>query len=244
MAIVYMATNLVNGKRYIGVTKGTLANRRYFHFSDARRGRKKIFSRAIRKHGAEAFQWRVMHDYLFPEDAVAAEVRFISSLKPEYNMTAGGDGTQGLVMSEESRAKMRAAYTPARRAKARETILKSLTPERRARSAETLRKKLTGVPNHGTALRNKSKEHAERARIQGIAQKDAFVARCKGIPKGNERVVVCLTDGMEFPSASAAARHYGASKSQLIELCGGKKNRLTCKGKTFKYKEVGDGPST
>lgn len=57
-------------------------------------------------------------------------------------------------------------------------------------------------------------------------------------PKASSKPVICLDDGLEFPSASAAARHYGVSKSALIELCLGKNYRKTVGGFIFKYKDA------
>ena len=43
--IVYMAVNLLNGKKYIGITRSTLEERRRRHFGDARRGLRTKFAR-------------------------------------------------------------------------------------------------------------------------------------------------------------------------------------------------------
>lgn len=54
-------------------------------------------------------------------------------------------------------------------------------------------------------------------------------------PMVNAKRVLCLDDGTVFESASAAARHYGACKSALIQLCNGDKRRKTVKGLRFIY---------
>jgi hypothetical protein len=56
-------------------------------------------------------------------------------------------------------------------------------------------------------------------------------------PAAMAKRVVCLDDGSEFESASAAARHYGVAKSSLIELCLGRKYRKTVGGLRFEYLE-------
>jgi len=53
--IIYMAINIVNGKKYIGITKQTLKQRVSIHLSNARCGKGSRFSRAIRKHGEDSF---------------------------------------------------------------------------------------------------------------------------------------------------------------------------------------------
>jgi hypothetical protein len=51
------------------------------------------------------------------------------------------------------------------------------------------------------------------------------------------RAVVCLDDGIVYPSASAAARAYGAARSAVIELCLGKNGRRTASGHRFSYQD-------
>lgn len=237
MAIVYQATNLVNGKRYIGVTSKTLERRRYGHHYDARKGRNKVFSKAIRKYGEAAFEWKILHDYLFSEDAMQAEARFVEMLKPEYNMTLGGEGVRGLKMSAESRAKMSAAQTPERRAKSSERAKISFSPEVRARSVASLRAR-KGMPNLKARGKKRTQQLKDISRQTGLKYKDEFMRRMANIPRWNSRIVVCLDDGVEFPSASAAARHYGVGKSSIIETCLGRDNRLTVGGRMFQYKDA------
>lgn len=62
MALVYLVTNIENGKRYVGKTKGSLAERWYNHVKDARAGSPYAIHRAIRKHGKQAFTREVPRD--------------------------------------------------------------------------------------------------------------------------------------------------------------------------------------
>ena len=57
--ICYLATAR-DGRRYVGVTKRTLEDRRAQHERDARTGRGSLFQMAIGKFGAEAFVWEVL----------------------------------------------------------------------------------------------------------------------------------------------------------------------------------------
>ena len=69
MGCLYMAENLVNGKRYIGRTKATMDARRRSHEKDAARGSLYLFHKAIRKYGADSFRW----SKLMEEDRAAQE---------------------------------------------------------------------------------------------------------------------------------------------------------------------------
>ena len=47
--------------------------------------------------------------------------------------------------------------------------------------------------------------------------------------------IICLDDGAEFPSAAAAARHYGICSVGIVQLCNGYPHRKTAGGKKFAY---------
>ncbi len=110
-AVVYLVTNTINGKRYIGVTSKRLAVRLSEHFSGAFTNvHSGHFYRAIRKYGREVFVITELMKCSSKEQALADEVRMIFELNPEYNSTKGGDGQLGRVVSQEFRAKMSAIH--------------------------------------------------------------------------------------------------------------------------------------
>jgi group I intron endonuclease len=57
---IYLVVNTVNGKKYVGQTKGKVSRRWTNHKSSARRGQDCYFYRAIRKHGHENFKLFVL----------------------------------------------------------------------------------------------------------------------------------------------------------------------------------------
>lgn len=114
--IVYCFTNTVNGKMYVGVTGHTLAYRWRCHTRDAKCGSAYCFHRAIRKHGMDMFEGVVLEECSSVEDLRTLERHYIRLLGTKlpllgYNMTDGGDGVAGLVMTEETREKLRASHT-------------------------------------------------------------------------------------------------------------------------------------
>lgn len=90
--VVYMATNAVNHKRYIGVTKSRLGKRVGQHFARAAAGSGYKLHCAIRKHGKDNFAFEVLDSLSNYQDALAREVSLIAELRPEYNITSGGEG--------------------------------------------------------------------------------------------------------------------------------------------------------
>jgi len=103
---LYVITNLVNGKRYVGITIDV--ERRW---QEHRSGRGSLLvSRAITKYGIDNIKFEVIckatEDY-----TKEMEIKFIHSLntmQPNgYNLTGGGEGTLGRKYSDVTRKKLR-----------------------------------------------------------------------------------------------------------------------------------------
>ncbi len=197
MPIVYIAVNLVNGKRYIGVTKHNLKRRKYEHLWGASSGKVNlVFSKAIRKYGADAFEFSVLEEFSSHKEALAAEMRYIAELKPEYNVAAGGLGAVAVPWSKGRREKM----IPA--------LKRAWTAERKEKISSLFKKR--GI----------SPEH--RQKLTAAARPDKLY-----------KPVVCLNDGMTFPSVKHAATHYGIGNRGISEVLSGRTNR--CGGLSFAY---------
>lgn len=205
MAIVYLATNLINGKRYIGATSRALSARVDGHVATSRKTKPttSYFAHAMKKYGWEMFRFSVLAKYETKEEAFREEARLIEIMKPEYNLRKGGIGLSSFRRSEETKAKLSAMK-----------LGKKIRPKRKPISAE-VRKKMS------EAALNRTDGSWDKYRAMG--------------PKAFARRVRCLDDGLEFESASAAARHFGAPKSAVIELCLKRPFRHTVSGRVFEY---------
>lgn len=105
--VIYMATNRVNGKRYIGVTSYPVEQRARFHASNAKSGKNNgAFHRAIRKYGIDVFDWSILEECSDCHVGLNREVHWVSELVPEYNSTKGGDGAWGLVITEDGKRRI------------------------------------------------------------------------------------------------------------------------------------------
>ena len=118
-AIIYRLTNTINGKMYIGLTTKSLEQRWRGHMSSATRGSRYHLHAAIRKYGQDAFICQILEETT-TELMNDRERHWITTLSPQYNMTAGGEGM--LNPAPEIRAKMAAAsrgrtFSPETRAK-------------------------------------------------------------------------------------------------------------------------------
>jgi group I intron endonuclease len=110
-----MATNRVNGKRYIGKTINSLGYRKAQHNS-AKAGW--AFSKAIHKYGKECFEWCVLFDGNDANELTKNEITLIAmfqTIAPRgYNLTIGGEGAKRATRSMETRQKIREARLGAR----------------------------------------------------------------------------------------------------------------------------------
>ena len=94
---LYLVTNILNNKTYVGVTSHKNLNRRMSEHAYAA-GKNKLdghFQKALRKHGRAAFKIELIKCFDTRKDAFNAEIEYIALNKPTYNSTLGGDGSRG-----------------------------------------------------------------------------------------------------------------------------------------------------
>ena len=105
--LVYLATNKINGKQYVGQTVKKLNLRWNEHTSNQSNS---VLHKAIRKHGKENFSVEKIHDCNSKEEMDFVEIFYIILLDTKapngYNLTDGGEGRSGYTLSEESKRKI------------------------------------------------------------------------------------------------------------------------------------------
>ena len=92
--IIYKATNLINGKVYIGQTIKPLNRRKIEHFSSAKTNNKTYFWKALSKYGIDNFKWQVICicsniDSLNEQEEYY--IKFYDSMNVGYNLMSGGN---------------------------------------------------------------------------------------------------------------------------------------------------------
>ncbi len=221
--IIYMAQNRETGGVYYGKTVKTLAKRQAQHLSDAFLSRNgSHFHKAIRKHGAAAFDWRVVEVCGDKDELNAREKHWIDLARRSghsvYNLANGGDGgcqkgRQHAPPPKDVRAKigagLRAHYAAnpgtmtGRSGKAAPMWGKRHSPEVRAKISTTHR----AIPKpHMVGARNPS-----------------------------ATAVMCASTGEIFATATLAASAHGADISSIIKCCRGKQK--TANGRRYQYAE-------
>lgn len=223
-AIVYRATNVANGHRYIGMTTQGLRRREYSHRRAARVGGGFSLHAAIRKYGQDSFIFEQLYDFEGDvELALLYESELIDAEKPEYNIVKGDNSWKSPVLVEANRKVVQGVNFK------RSNKGQKRTPEQCAAQSENLKKAWAAV--------RKGFKHTEETKARVSAAKKATPTRywlgkkrpdqvaVKGLP------VMCIDDGRVFPSQSAAAQFYGLDKTSISSVVNGKNK--TVGGKVF-----------
>jgi group I intron endonuclease len=175
MGYVYLVTNQINSKQYIGKTLRTLAARKEGHEASAYRKSKLVFHQALRKYSCSSFQWRIIYSSDVNEKLMIAERVYIRLYKTKvpygYNLTDGGEGNSGWVPSRSTRRKIGNALrgkvghpsTPEINAKISRTQLGKVVPARVRKKMSESAKRRASTPKGKLALGNAmlGKHHSE-----------------------------------------------------------------------------------
>lgn len=98
MAYIYLITNNVNGKVYVGKTEDSLKKRFQEHCADSKKERNKNrpLYRAMNKYGCENFTISLLEETDQPEAREEFWIEQKQSYHRGYNATRGGDGKKYL----------------------------------------------------------------------------------------------------------------------------------------------------
>lgn len=112
---IYLITNLVNGKKYVGYTSKGYKKRYKSHIKEANENKtNRYICQAIRKYGEENFSVELLEKVETHEDAKKREQYYIKIFNTfvqskgnwGYNGTKGGDGANGVKYPKEIRLKI------------------------------------------------------------------------------------------------------------------------------------------
>lgn len=108
MGIVYLVQNLINGKRYVGITKRTLEQRWLSHLSKVRQGSTLHFHCALRKYNEVDFHKKILEE--IDDEKLLGErekyyIALFGSSDPMfgYNLSLGGEHGE---LNEQARKKI------------------------------------------------------------------------------------------------------------------------------------------
>ena len=104
--IIYKATNLVNGKCYIGQTVKLLKYRKSEHIKNMLNGSFSYFCNALRKYKTENFKWEIICICPNIKELDIQEqyyIKLYNSIENGYNLTSGGSRC---IYSDKTKKKM------------------------------------------------------------------------------------------------------------------------------------------
>lgn len=230
--VVYMHTNKINNKKYIGITCQKLLRR----FRSDGSGYEQCFRfwKAIQKYGWENFEHEVLFEDLTQEEAEQKEIELISfynTTNPKfgYNICLGGN-----LMSQESINKMAKTKTGIPASEKRKQSLKEHWAvyghpwQGKCHSDETKallsQKTCEQIAKQGNPMLGK--KHTNESNIQNMLSQPTRKT-VQQIDIGTGEVIAI------YPSQSQAAKAVGATVSGISFCCKGKYS--TCKGYKWQY---------
>ena len=233
---VYIHTNKINNKVYIGITSQK-PEKRWGKNGNRYKKNQPVFYNAIQKYGWDNFEHIIFAKNLTKEKAINMEIKLIALYKsnchryknPEYgyNMTDGGEGPVGVIRSEETRKKL---------SKAAKKQMKD------PRMIELLSQKKLGLYN-GDKNPNYGNKYSDDVRIKISEATKKRLAKPENNPRyGTGRRVIQLSlDNKyiaEYISADEAQRITGIDRSSIRRCCDVNHKQKTAGGFIWIYKDI------
>lgn len=204
MFTVYCHVNKINGKRYVGITKQNPETRWQ---SGNGYNNSEYFWRAIKKYGWKNFEHKILYENLTKEEAEKIEIQLIAEWETTnrakgYNIANGGNHV-GCV-SEETKKKI---------SKGHKGIATEL--HRTEKTKKKISERLKGIKRSDET----KKKMSDFAKGRGMSE----LTRRRFIEANEKRKipVICIATGIEYESASEAARQTGLCKSTILRHCNG-----------------------
>lgn len=234
MALVYLVTNTVNNKRYVGFTSQKLSDRKQQHLHSANVAKPKmVFSKAIKKYGMEKFRFEIVRDNLSEAKALKLEERMIRRLKPEYNVASGGRNPsykskwKPVILLDAGMIFQNAEQAGKDLDIDKYFIRRACLAEQKGRGA------ISAHGMHFAYYHDGFTEEELQARLAALKCRKQSHTKVRGF----RRPVVCVTDGNRCASLKDAADRYGLCHKYVRKLC--YTGETTKDGLRFMYEDQG-----
>jgi group I intron endonuclease len=223
---IYLITNKINGKKYIGLSNNI--NRRFAEHKCSLKSKNTVLIKAFRKYSIENFEFEILEFVENINDLPIREVYWIEKMKPEYNMNEGGLGNKGHKLSDELKNHLRVLGKIQWESKTdieKQKIIKNF------KRAE-FNRKLSNETKEKLRLANIGKKMSENAKFK-ISEKNKI--SMIGNKSGNKAIIAFNdSETLEFESSKIAGDHFGVHPSCITGVLKGR--RLTSCGYKWKYK--------
>lgn len=159
--VIYLITNLINNKKYVGQTRQGREEKRWQEHFVYTVNDNKVLHNAIRKYGHENFEFKVIENGI-PEELVDEReqyyIKYYNTFYLNgqgYNMTEGGQGIHGYLHSDDTKQRIKES---------------NLNTWQRIKEEEPERYKQLCL-NRSLALKGKPKSDEHKAKMSIIASK-------------------------------------------------------------------------
>lgn len=227
MYYIYLTTNLINGKKYIGQHKGEI-NDTYF-------GSGSLIKKAIQKYGKENFTKEILAICDTREEADEKEKMFITQYNAVeddnfYNLQEGGSGGDGWrawqrwreAHPEEAKEQDKQAYERLQKwakENPEEYYKKVITPL--IEGAKQWKKEHPEQVQEHMKKVNISKEKWQQEHTEEHQKQVQEWQKLGSIV--NSQKIMCITTGEIFPSQCEAARQYNIPQSNISKCLKGER---------------------
>ena len=225
---IYIITNKINGKIYIGLSVD-IKRRFSEHKSPCRFQKKETpIARAIKKYGLVNFSFDILELVECKSKLCEREIFWINKMKPEYNLTSGGDGVRDYIVSEEVKEILREygkkQWNSLTEVEKQKRILNNLKGQPKGHIvSESTRNKLREC-NLGKKMSEETKNKISKANSVSM----------KGNKSGNKKVVAFNNhEELLFDSIVNASKYFNCHPSNISKVIKGKQK--SCKGYNFRY---------
>ena len=221
MSVIYLRTNKINGKKYVGqVTTKRFKARQNKWKSNSYRYAGKAINNARAKYGIDAFDFEILKE-CDDKELDFWEKYYIKELNTKvpngYNMTDGGDGRSGSSVSNETRRKMSESHKGQKKP--------PFTDKHKNNLSESHKGQTSGMKNKKHTEESKRKMSEIKKGIPNIKlSKPVFQ-----IDKNTNNIIA------EFSSLSEIERQLGLSFKNISCCCRG--ITKSAYGYIWKYKE-------
>ena len=232
---VYMHTNKINGKKYIGIT-GRSVEERWLGGNGYKTG---SFRNAINKYGWGNFDHEVLCEGLTEGEANEKEIFYIKQYKTRdrkhgYNIHIGGSVKKGYQHTEEAKKKISIASKKM-----------SIETRRLARSKQIITESHKKHMSEARLGMKFSEEHLKNLSLSHVGNPGYWEGkerpeetRIKICEKLSKNKVICVETGVIYRSVKEASRLTGIASANIYKWCKGGKPRFS--KITFKYYTEGE----
>lgn len=230
MKCIYLRTNTVNGKQYVGQANDF--DRRESEWKRKEKYSGGVIDKAKTKYGTENFKTEILKECDTQDELNFWEQYYIKELNTKvpngYNLTDGGGGVSGFKLSEESKRKMSEAkksYIPWNKGK-------KFSEESKRKMSEAKK----GKPNHP-----QTEETKEKLRLKNIGDNNPMYGKHvskKFLEKFSRKVYQYTLDGklVKVWDSTMECGRNGFHQGHVAECCRGEIK--THKGYRWSYRPL------